>query len=149
MFDWLTSWIGGGASAAAPQPGLSSPMVPPSIFGFDPNATAYFDPAQGRVIGTPGAAPPAPTPKPDVPYGGPEMPPMARGGSSAPPPDPKPVLPNITPGPMPAPAAGPRITPGPMPAPSGPQITPGPIPPQMTGSLLDYLRTQYKTGGTF
>lgn len=84
MFNFLSNLFGGGAAA---MPG-AVPPVDPQIM---------FDPTLGKVVPgslTPGmpkpGTPPVPMPNPmRQPYGGPDMPPMARGtpGGGAPAPE--------------------------------------------------------------
>ena len=79
-----------------------------------------LDPAQGKVIGTPGVGAPM------------DLGAMTQAPASAPMPRPKPPQ-------MQAPQDQAAV----------PKVTPGPIPPQMTGSLLDYIKKQYTAGGLY
>jgi hypothetical protein len=167
MFPFLQNLFGGGAAAmpgvvGAPsaaalanvQPGLWSNLdaarnaaqAAPSI---NPDPEIMFDPAIGKVVAgslAPGmpkpGTPPMPTPNPmRQPYGGPDMPPMARGTPEA---APQPEQP------APSPLAGmvnqfSGIGSG-TPSPSAPnQFTP--IGSGQGNPLMDYIR--YRTGGQF
>lgn len=148
MFPFLQNLFGGGAAAGA----VGAPMDLGAMAAANPNPEIMFDPTVGKVVAgslTPGmpkpGGPPMPTPNPmRQPYGGPDLPPMARGTPGGPAPAAEPEQP------APTPLAGmvnqfSGIGSG-NPSPSMPnQFTP--IGSGQGNPLMDYIR--YRTGGSF
>lgn len=147
MFPFLQNLFGGAAPAV-----VGAPMDLGAVAAANPNPEIMFDPAIGKVVAgslTPGmpkpGTPPMPAPNPmRQPYGGPELPPLARGTPGGPAPAAEPEQP------APSPLAGmvnqfSGIGSG-TPSPSTPNQLSG-IGSGQGNPLMDYIR--YRTGGSF